>query len=102
MRLNDNLQVPAGTSGALARFLFDTLQAIVRKVNGMSDGRLYATDAVATVAPTTGTWARGDFVRNSAPSETGSASSKYVVIGWICTVAGTPGTWLQVRTLTGN
>ena len=102
MRLNDNLQVPIGTSVPLARFLYDTLQAIVRKVNGLSDGRLFAVDAVATAAPTAGTWALGDFVRNSAPTEAGSASSKYVVFGWICTAGGTPGTWLQVRTLTGN
>ena len=49
-----------------------------------------------------GTWAQGDRVRNSTPSEAGAAASKYVVTGWICTVAGTPGTWLPMRTLTGN
>lgn len=55
-----------------------------------------------TAAPTTGTWSQSDMVRNTAPSEAGSASSKYVVIGWVCTVGGTPGTWLPMRTLTGN
>jgi len=55
-----------------------------------------------TAAPTTGTWKQGDFVWNTAPAEAGSASSKYVVIGWVCTVGGTPGTWLASRTLTGN
>mgnify|MGYP001351527838 CR=1 FL=1 len=39
-----------------------------------------------TAAPTTGTWARGDIVYNSAPSATGFA-------GWVCVTAGTPGTW---------
>ena len=34
MRLNDNLQVPIGTSVPLARFLYDTLQAIVAQKNG--------------------------------------------------------------------
>jgi len=38
------------------------------------------------VAPTTGTWRVGDIVYNSAP-----ASAGYV--GFVCTVAGTPGTW---------
>lgn len=37
-------------------------------------------------APTTGTWRIGDIVYNNAP-----ASAGYV--GWVCTVAGTPGTW---------
>ena len=55
-----------------------------------------------TAAPTTGTWKQGDFMWNTAPAEAGSASSKYVVIGWVCTVSGTPGTWLASRTLTGN
>ena len=39
-----------------------------------------------TAAPTTGTWARGDIVWNSAPSASG-------FIGWVCVTAGTPGTW---------
>lgn len=36
--------------------------------------------------PTTGTWKVGDTVWNSAPASAG-------YIGWVCTVAGTPGTW---------
>lgn len=102
MRLNDNLQVPVGTPTPLARFLYDQLQAIVRKVNGLSDGKFYAVDAVATAAPTTGTYAQGDFVRNSNPTELGSAASKYVIFGWLAVAGGTPGTWVEVRTLTGN
>jgi hypothetical protein len=64
-------------------------------------GRLAAYNS-ATAAPTGNTWAAGDIVRNSAPAEAGVALSKYVVIGWICSVSGTPGTWLEMRTLTGN
>lgn len=41
---------------------------------------------IGTAAPTTGTWARGDRVENSLPSAGGWS-------GWICTTAGTPGTW---------
>ena len=40
----------------------------------------------AAAAPTTGTWALGDIVWNSAPAGSGT-------IGWVCTAAGTPGTW---------
>lgn len=39
-----------------------------------------------SAAPTTGTYNQGDIVYNNSP-----ASAGYV--GWVCTVAGTPGTW---------
>ena len=39
-------------------------------------------------APTTGTWAKGDRCINNQPA-VGSPK------GWICTVAGTPGTWVS-------
>lgn len=57
---------------------------------------------VASAAPTAGTWQRGKYLANYLPAEAGSASSKYVINGWRCTVAGTPGTWVQSRSLTGN
>ena len=101
-KLNENAQVPIGVEVSLRRFLYDQIQGIARKVNGLSSGTFAAVDGVGTSAPTTGTWARGDFIRNSEPSEAGAASSKYVVLGWICVTAGTPGTWVDVRTLTGN
>lgn len=50
----------------------------------------------------TGTYKVGDIVWNDAPTELGNAGSKYVVQGWLCTVAGDPATWLEMRTLTGN
>jgi hypothetical protein len=75
---------------------------LAQQVNGLSEGRLSASYGALTAAPTTGTWAKGDYIRNSNPSEAGVALSKYVIHGWICTVAGTPGTWLQDRRLTGN
>lgn len=40
----------------------------------------------ATAAPTSGRYAVGDVVYNSAPAAGGT-------IGWVCTTAGTPGTW---------
>ena len=60
------------------------------------------TRAVASAAPASGTWKVGDMVWNSVPTEAGSAASKYVITGWVCTVAGAPGTWLEMRALTGN
>jgi hypothetical protein len=55
-----------------------------------------------SAAPVSGAWIKGDRVINVSPSELGSGGSKYVIHGWVCTVAGTPGTWLEMRTLTGN
>lgn len=43
---------------------------------------------VGTAAPVAGTWRVGDRVFNSAPA-VGSPKS------WVCTVAGTPGTWVS-------
>ncbi len=42
-----------------------------------------------TAAPTTGAFARGDLTLNTAPAAAG-------VLGWICTVAGSPGTWTEL------
>ena len=39
-----------------------------------------------TAAPVGGTWKLGDIVYNATPASAGN-------IGWVCTVAGTPGTW---------
>ncbi len=55
-----------------------------------------------TAAPTTGTYAQGDFVRNSAPSEFGTTGAKFIVQGWTCLVSGTPGTWVPNNVFTGN
>jgi hypothetical protein len=102
MKLNEQVFVPLDSPPNLAKFLFDRLSAIAKKVNGISSGNFASLDGIGTAAPTTGTWAQGDFIRNSAPVEAGSTPDKYVVFGFVCTVGGTPGTWLQVRTLTGN
>ncbi len=75
---------------------------VAEQVNSLSEGRLVASYNASTAAPTTGTWAKGDFVMNSNPSELGTAGSKYVIEGWKCLVSGTPGTFVQKRFLTGN
>ncbi|MBT9571107.1 MAG: hypothetical protein IV106_08365 [Pseudomonas umsongensis] len=72
------------------------------QINLISEGRIAGFYTALTAAPSSGTWMQGDFVMNSAPSELGAASSKYVIEGWTCVVSGTPGTWVQRRFLTGN
>lgn len=70
-------------------------------LNALIEGRIYVryTD---TAAPTTREWVIGDVVWNSAVAEAGSPGSKYAIMGWVCTTAGEPGTWKEMRTLTGN
>lgn len=70
-------------------------------LNLLTDGRLAGKNNAVASVPTSGAYARGDFVPNSAPSELGAPGSKYVVIGWLCTVGGTPGTLVPCRCLTG-
>lgn len=75
---------------------------VSQQVNGVSEGRMSAFYNAMTAAPTGGTWAQGDFILNKTPSELGTAGSKYVIHGFRCVVSGSPGTWVDVRTLTGN
>lgn len=49
--------------------------------------------AYGTAAPTTGTWSLGDIVYHTAPTAGGFT-------GWICTTAGTPGTWKTFGAIT--
>lgn len=70
-------------------------------LNLLTDGRLSGTNNATNAAPTSGTHAQGDFVRNSTPTEAGTAGSKYVVLGWVAVSGGTPGTWKECRVLTG-
>jgi hypothetical protein len=50
------------------------------------------TEVLASAAPTGGTWKVGDIVWNSAPTAGGT-------VGWVCTTAGSPGTWKTFGTI---
>lgn len=52
-----------------------------------ADGKwVPATQIKVSAIPTAGTWQRGEILYNSAPAPGG-------YVGWVCTAAGTPGTW---------
>lgn len=91
--------VPAKYDQAMIAALFGRIE---RQVNLLAEGRLTGRHFTASSKPTTGDFAQGDVIWNSAPAEAGSGGSKYVIAGWICTVAGSPGTLLDMRWLTGN
>ncbi len=96
MRVNKQPRIPSD------RNLERELSEHATLINMMTDGRIAGTNNASTAAPTGGEYAQGDFVRNSAPTELGTGGSKYVILGWVCVAAGTPGTWVQARAATGN
>lgn len=49
-----------------------------------------------------GHWLRGSIRYNEAPVEEGPPGQRYTLLGWRCVREGTPGTWVEMRTLTGN
>jgi hypothetical protein len=73
-------------------------------VNRLSEGRIYQNYNAASAAPsgTTVAYQIGDKVWNTIPTELGGAGSMYIITGWICIAAGSPGTWREMRILTGN
>ncbi len=80
----------------------DILRDIEAQVNSLSEGSISARYNSKAAAPVIGTWSKGDMVYNTTPAEAGTVGGKYVVMGWICTASGEPGTWLAARALTGN
>lgn len=97
LQSNPRLPVPSESTKQLTTRLYEIFRDWSASFN-----RSAMWDGEDAAAPTTGTWAQGDKVKNSSPSEAGTAGSKYVVIGWVCAVSGTPGTWVEMRCLTGN
>lgn len=89
MKLATNINLPADAA-QLAQRVTELFRAVNSQVNGVTEGSVYTFHNAYTAAPTTGTYAQGDFIKNTAP--TGSTPT----IGWICTASGTPGTWVAV------
>lgn len=101
MRLNTDARLPQTEDPrGLKQRLYELNRDIATQVNAVSEGYLQGATNAATAAPTTGSYVKGDYVRNSNPSELGTAGNKYVVFGWICVAA--PLTFVQMRFLTGN
>ena len=80
------------------RTVFDLVD---QKVNSLAEGQISAKHNATTAAPT-GTYSRGDFIPNSAPTSLGSAGVQYVILGWICVDDSTVvGVFKECRVLTG-
>jgi hypothetical protein len=80
------------------------LSATDEKLTYFANGRWWKTprSMTGTAPPVGDIWAKGDKIENTAPEELGERGTRYIVIGWICVAAGSPGSWLSMRVLTGN
>jgi hypothetical protein len=80
------IEVRHPTTGALLRTITD---GVTEVVNGGANRIRYG-----NAAPTTGTHAAGDVVRNIAPVLLGVSPNQYWIDKWTCFTGGTPGVWL--------
>jgi hypothetical protein len=100
-RLTTDARLPQGGDiPGLVKRLYDLNRDTANQVNALSEGAIRAATNASSAPPITGVYTPGDFVRNSAPAELGTAGAKYVLAGWICVAA--PLTFVQQRFLTGN
>ena len=97
-----------GEAGAylnnLHREVTEYMVNVYNQVNSLSEQRLASRYNALSAAPTGVILQAGDVVANLNPSETGVASSKYVLTGWMANVDGTAsaGSIVELRALTGN
>ena len=84
--------------------MIEAMRQLEDAINRLSEGRIYQHHNAATAAPTGATvsYQLGDRIKNTTPTELGTAGSKYIVAEFICVAAGNPGTWREMRVLTGN
>lgn len=78
MRLDPFPRFPEDPAQATRR-VTDLFRAVAQQVNAAADGQMVASNNARTSIPTTGTFAKGDFVRKDAPSVTSSG----IVVGWL-------------------
>lgn len=72
--------------------------AVIKKnYNGIRSSTYYGGSI-----PLSGNYKLGDKIINENPKENGDVGNKYIIDSWVCTVAGEPGTWTELRMMTGN
>lgn len=103
MRINPENRLPQQyDQGVLARLLKD----FATQLNLLSEGFLTASHNAQSSMPTSGSYAKGDFVKNSNPVEQGTLGFKYYIDGWKRLTSGTSHVlntdWVTARILTGN
>lgn len=51
-----------------------------------------------TQAPSVGQWKQGDLIWNAQPTVQEGSFGQYLILGWVCTDPGIPGTWVAIKT----
>ena len=105
MRLDPLPSIPADGQ-PLNRRLSELFRAVAEAVNALSEGRAVAYHQARDAMPTTGTYAKGDYVPNSDPQKLGVVGMRYVIYGWKRLTSGNAHTlhtdWVQDRRATGD
>jgi hypothetical protein len=90
-KLPDHLSLPRGRNEweeRLIRVLNDYTTQVSRTVNDLSTNRRAVLFNETSVAPTSGLFAKGDFVPKKDPEESGTVGDKYIMYGWLCIQEG--------------
>lgn len=90
----------------LNRRLAELFADHAQTMNAISEGRAIARYHARDAMPTTGTYAKGDYVDNSNPQKLGVLGMHYVIYGWKRLTSGDAHVlftdWVQDRRLTGD
>lgn len=91
--INGNISIDTGTIIASNTVINGNLTQSAGSVSSTFDDSTYCTGTVAGLGvPAAGTWSKGQYSKNINPV-VGQPK------GWICTVSGTPGTWVSLGNL---
>jgi hypothetical protein len=82
------LNADSGGGYTADQYISEAKKRNITCLNGNWFGKFGVKTVYGTAAPTTGTWVVGDRCYNNTPT-VGQPKS------WVCTVAGTPGTWVS-------
>lgn len=84
--------------------LADILRAIGSQLDGITEGGIAYFHGAMTAAPTSSSvpYTQGDMIWNAKPSVMGTVGAQFTIAGWRCVVDGSPGTWVEMRWLTGT
>ena len=82
----------------------DVVRAIARQVDGLTEGGISYKDNAVSSAPTSSavSHATGDWKWKLNTTVQGTAGSQYVTFAFLCVAPGSPGTWVELRGLTGT
>lgn len=69
------------------------------QVNMLTEGKMAAKYSALSAVPTTGSYEVGDYIPNKTPAIVGTSPNRYIVNGWRCVTAGTPGTFVECKEL---